>query len=131
MVSEAARYGNSLSSDHCVRCSTAAAAWPWRTISRRNFSSSKRVARRGAQREGTVRRYACGQAHGLWSDRGSLLFRQLREQRQPAIEQAFCLALVGLRYDARDPQQRCRAYGWLRLFRLQHRREQFWRHGKL
>ena len=58
---------------------------------------SKGVGRRRAQREGTVRRHAGGQAHGLRSDRGSLLFGQRREQRQPAIEQAFCFALVSLR----------------------------------
>jgi hypothetical protein len=92
---------------------------------------SKGVGRRGAQREGTVRRHACGQAPGLSSDRGSLLFRQRREQRERAIEQAFCLDLVGFRQNARDPQQCRRADGWLRLFRLQHRREQFSMHGEL
>ena len=40
---------------------------------------SNGVVRHGAQCEGTVRRHACGQAHGLRSDRDSLPVRQLRE----------------------------------------------------
>ena len=64
----------------------------------------KRVVRYGAEREGTIRRHACGQARGLRNDRGSLLVGELGQEGQPAIEQAFCLGLVDFRYDARDPE---------------------------
>jgi len=50
-------YGNSPSSDHGVRYSTAAAAWPWRTISKRNFSfpmGSLVVARSAKARPGAT-----------------------------------------------------------------------------
>jgi hypothetical protein len=44
-------------------------------------------AHRGDGDASTGSNYPIGQAHGLRSDRGSLLFRQRREQRQSAIEQ--------------------------------------------